>query len=126
MHTALSLDDTADGPNLQRKSRILEWLLHLAATEPAQVAVVGVRGTVRVRVSKRSKLPCARPDLCLVSLQDLDGFLLGACDIRLSTTQVSIQDKMLPCERGDDDENEDELASFQLDGRREPLCLTKR
>jgi hypothetical protein len=91
VHAAVRLDDTADGANLQRKGRILERLLHLAVTKPAQIAVIGVRGTVRVGLSERSKLVCARPDLCLVPPEDLDGLLFGTCDIRLSMTQVRAQ-----------------------------------
>jgi len=84
VHPALRLNDTTDLSNAQPKCGIFKRLLHLPRPEPAQIAIVVVRGAIRVLVRERAKLVCAPPDLRLVSPQDRDRFLFGARDIRLS------------------------------------------
>ena len=72
---------------------------------------------------ERAKLLCARPDLCFVLLQDADGLLLRARDIRLYHQNAVL------IKQGKSYVGDEEMAvrptSFQLDGRREPLCLTR-
>ena len=84
MYAALGIDNATNLAYLQRKGRILERLLHLPRSKPAQVSIVVMGRTVRVLLRKRAKLLGAPPDLCFVSPQDRDGFVLRARDFRLS------------------------------------------
>ena len=120
MHATLRLNHAAYLPDSKRKCRIFKRLLHLPGTKPAQVTIVIVRGTIRVLASQLPKPICVRPDLCLVSPQDCNGVLLGTRDIRLldKRDEVNVGGLMRRL-------MEVGLASFQLEGRREPLCLTK-
>ena len=43
VHPTLRVDNVTDLPNAQRKRRLFERLLHLARTEPAQVAIMVMR-----------------------------------------------------------------------------------
>jgi hypothetical protein len=95
-------------------------------TKPTQVAIVIMRLTTRVLARERAKLLCTRPgDLCLVTLQDSDGFLLRAGDIGLYHQNMVFikRGKFKLC--GWSEEKAVGLSSFQLDGQREPLCLTR-
>jgi hypothetical protein len=79
---------------------------------------------------QRAKLVRARPDLGLVSSQDRDRFLLGARNFRLLVFNYSRgvgvnNETMKSGEWTDGSRVRRVLASFQLDGRREPLCLTR-
>jgi hypothetical protein len=76
MHATLCINDVADLSDAERERHIFERLLHLPATELAQIPVVVVRGTVRVFARELAKRFRARPDLRLVPPQDRDGLLL--------------------------------------------------
>jgi hypothetical protein len=93
-------------------------------TKPAQVAIVIMRCTIRVLARERAKILCVRPDLCFITLQDSDGLLLRAGDVGLyHQNMVSIKRGKLCGWR--EEEKIVGFTSFQLDGRREPLCLTR-
>lgn len=83
VHAALRIDDATDLAHPQRKRRILERLLHLPRSKPAQVSIVVVGRTVRVLAREHAKLVRAPPDLRFVSFQDRDGLFLRACDVGL-------------------------------------------
>jgi hypothetical protein len=93
-------------------------------TKPAQVAIVIMRRTIRVFARERAKDLRARPDLCLVTPQDSDGLLLRAGDIRLYHKNMVLIKRCTSCGRREEKAVVG-LTSFQLDGRREPLCLTR-
>jgi hypothetical protein len=77
-----------------------------------------------VLARERAKILCARPDLCFVTLQDSDGLLLRAGDIGLYHQNMVLIKRGKLCGRREEVEAVG-LTSFQLDGRREPLCLTR-
>lgn len=83
MYAALGIDNATNLAYLQRKGRILERLLHLPRSKPAQVSVVVMGGTIRVLARKLAKLLGTPPDLRFVFLQDRDGFVLRARDFGL-------------------------------------------
>ena len=56
MNAAVRLDDAAHLIDAQPKRRVLERLLHLAATKDAEVAAVRVRVAVRVLAGEVGKL----------------------------------------------------------------------
>jgi hypothetical protein len=93
-------------------------------TEPAQVAIVVMRRTIRMLACERAKLLCARPDLCFVALQDGNGLLFRAGDIGLYHQNMALIKRSKLC-GWREEEKAVRLTSFQLDGRREPLCLTR-
>jgi hypothetical protein len=93
-------------------------------TKLAQVAIVVMRWTIRVVARELAKLPCARPDLCFVTLQDSDGLLLRAGDIGLYHQNVALIKRGKLCGWREEAKAAG-LTSFQLDGRREPQCLTR-
>lgn len=80
MHAAVRADHIAHLPDLEAVRRILEWLLHLPAREPAEVTTVRVRGAVGVRLSEFSELVGVAADLGLVAAQDFDRLFLGTGD----------------------------------------------
>jgi hypothetical protein len=93
--------------------------------KPAQVAIVIVRRTIRVFARERAKVLCARPDLCLIAPQDSDGLLLRAGDIGLYHNNMVLIKRGKLCGWREEEKAAMGLTSFQLDGRREPLCLTR-
>lgn len=87
MYATVRTHDIADLPNLKRKRRVLERLLHLVAAEPAEVAALGVGAAVGVLVSEGREdflvVVAGVVDLLLVAAEDGDGFLFGAGDVGL-------------------------------------------
>ena len=125
MHAAVRADHIAHLPDLEAVRRILEWLLHLPAREPAEVSTVRVRRAVGMRLSELSKLVGVAADLGLVAAQDFDRLFFRAGDGRLRGRRWiarSGKTRQLSQRRV----NSSTRTSFQLDGRRLSRCFTNR
>jgi hypothetical protein len=118
MHSAIRANNVADLAHLQPVRRLLEGLLHLAVAEPPQIPAFLVRGTVRVLLRQLGELVSRRPNLRLITSQDLDRLLLRTGNLVLS--------EGLQYELGYGLQEATTRTSFQLDGRLLPLCLTRR
>lgn len=69
---------------LQRKGSIFKLLLHLAFAEEAQVTSLAGTTAIRLGNGKIAQSGRPRPDLFLITFEQLYGVLLGPCDVCLS------------------------------------------
>ena len=79
----LRLDKAAHLTWFERKGRILERFLHLAAREPAEIAALGVRATIGVFLCEFGEFRRVARDFGLVLLEERDGLLFGSGYVRL-------------------------------------------
>src|SRR6266550_8695229 len=83
MHPAVSAHNIANLSYFQPERRFLKWLLHLSTSKWTQVSTFIMRGAIRMNFSELRELLMRSVDLRLVASENLDSFLLRACDGRL-------------------------------------------
>jgi len=89
MHSAVSAHNITNLSYFQPERRILKWLLHLSTSKWTQVSAFVVRGAIGVNFSELRELFMRSVDLRLIASENLDSFLLRACDGRLFPTRRS-------------------------------------
>lgn len=80
MQSARRGNNPAHLPRLQRESRVLKLLLHVASPEVAEIAPLPGAGAVRLRLGQVAQAGLAALDGLLVALEHVPGFLFGAGD----------------------------------------------
>lgn len=115
MHARLCAHDPAHLPRLEGVRGLLERALHLAGSEPAEIAALRVGAAVRVHLRELGELVRVAVNLRLEAAQDLFCVCLGARDGRLWTGEQKV-----------DTGESAGGTSFQDEGLRLPECLMRR
>ena len=74
MNTAVGLDDIAHFSDLQGKSGVFEWLLHLSSPKDAKIPAFPSRTAVGELFCELAKLLVGPVDLGLISSENLNSF----------------------------------------------------